>query len=69
MEADSRVQKYHMPHGYAYSFDMLLPLIKLRDKHYDIDIESSARYYFYFHKLAGWALGSFIVAALAGLTK
>lgn len=58
-----------MPHGYAYSFDTFLPLIKLREIHYTIDLTSAARYYFYVHKLAGWILGSFIVAALSGLTK
>jgi hypothetical protein len=25
--------------------------------------------YFYFHKIAGWVLGSFLVAGLAGLTQ
>jgi hypothetical protein len=56
-----------MPLGLTYSFDMLLPLIKLRDCHYDIDIRGGARYYFYAHKIIGWILGSFILAALAGL--
>jgi hypothetical protein len=59
----------HMPFGLAYSFDTFIPLIKLRDLHYKIDITSNARYYFYVHKLAGWVLGSFIVAAVTGLTK
>jgi hypothetical protein len=58
-----------IPIGLAYSFDMFLPLVKLRDKHYDLDVKSRARYYLYVHKLAGWVLGSFIVAALSGLTK
>ena len=26
-------------------------------------------YYFYFHKLVGWVLASFLVAGLAGLTQ
>ncbi|MDR5746434.1 hypothetical protein QCE73_25000 [Caballeronia sp. LZ029] len=59
----------NMPYGLAYSFDTFIPLIKLRDMHYDIDIKSAARYYFYFHKLAGWILGTFLVAAVSGLTK
>jgi hypothetical protein len=53
----------------AYSFDTFLPLIKLRKRHDDIDIISRARYYFYVHKIAGWVLGSFLVAAITGLTK
>ncbi len=58
-----------MPFGLAYSFDTFIPLIKLRERHYKIEISGRARYYFYIHKLAGWLLGSFLVAAIAGLTK
>jgi len=56
-------------YGLIYSFDMLLPIIKLREKHYEIDITSRARYYLYFHKLVGYALGMFIVAAITDLIK
>jgi hypothetical protein len=55
--------------GIAYSFDTFLPLIGLRKKHEDIDISNGVRYYFYVHKLAGWIIGTFLVAALAGFTK
>ncbi|WP_321935206.1 hypothetical protein [Paraburkholderia sp. J8-2] len=58
-----------VPIGLAYSFDMFLPLVKLREEHYKLDVKSRARYYLYVHKLAGWVLGSFIAAALTGLTK
>ncbi len=58
-----------MPYGIAYSFDMLLPLVKLRENHYSIDLKGCARYYFYFHKLAGYVLASFLIAGLSGLTK
>ncbi|WP_166656257.1 hypothetical protein [Paraburkholderia sp. BL10I2N1] len=58
-----------MPFGVAYNFDTFIPLVRLRELHYKIDITSGARYYFYFHKLAGWVLGSFLVAAVTGLTK
>jgi hypothetical protein len=58
-----------MPYGVSYSFDMLLPIIQLRQKHYEIDLWGWARYYFYVHKILGWALASFLVAGLAGLTK
>ena len=58
-----------MPYGIAYSFDMLLPLIKLRQRHYDIDLSGWPRYYFYFHKLMGYVLGFFLIAGLSGLTK
>jgi len=58
-----------MPIGASYSFDMLLPLVQLRSKHYDIDLAGWPRYYFYLHKIVGWALASFLVAGLSGLTK
>jgi hypothetical protein len=59
----------HMPYGVVYSFDMLLPIIKLRERNFDIHLDSTARYYFYFHRLAGWILGLFLVAGLTGVTK
>jgi len=46
----------HMPFGVAYSFDMLLPLVKLRERHYQIDLVGWPRYYFYAHKIAGYVL-------------
>jgi len=59
-----------MPYGFAYSFDMLLPIIKLRECHYDIDLSGwRSRYYFYFHKIMGYVLASFLIAGLSGLTK
>jgi hypothetical protein len=58
-----------MPIGLTYSFDMLLPIVRLRDQHYAIDLMGWARYYFYGHKLMGWVLASFLVAGLSGLTK
>jgi hypothetical protein len=61
--------KHHMPWGLSYSFDVLLPGIRLREKHYQVDIASKWRYYFYFHRIMGWVLASFLVAGLSGLTK
>jgi hypothetical protein len=58
-----------MPYGLAYSFDVLLPIIRLRDKHYAIDLGTWARYYFYAHRIMGFLLASFLGAGLAGLTK
>jgi hypothetical protein len=62
-------RRRHMPFGLFYSFDMLLPIIRLRDSHYKIDLKGDARYYFYFHKLVGWALGATLIAALSGIAK
>jgi hypothetical protein len=58
-----------MPYGLAYSFDTLLPIIKLRDRHYQIDLKTWARYYFYGHKIMGYVLAAFLAAGLSGLTK
>jgi len=61
--------RHNMPFGIAYSFDMLLPIVRLRDAHYKVDLTGWARYYFYFHKVMGYVLASFLIAGLAGLTK
>jgi cytoskeletal protein CcmA (bactofilin family) len=61
--------KHGLPVGISYSFDMLLPVIKLRDAHYQIDLAGWPRYYFYVHKVAGFVLASFLVAGISGLTK
>ncbi|MDO8546329.1 MAG: hypothetical protein Q7R68_03120 [Nitrospirales bacterium] len=58
-----------MPYGFFYSVDMLLPIIKLREIHYHVDLDGWARYYFYIHKAMGFILASFLIAGLAGLTK
>jgi hypothetical protein len=58
-----------MPFGLAYSFDMLLPIIRLRDRHYQIDLKTWVRYYFYGQKIMGYVLASFLIAGLAGLSK
>lgn len=62
-------RRNQMPIGLSYSFDMLLPVIRLRESHYQIDLRGWPRYYFYVHRLMGWALASFLVAGLSGLTK
>lgn len=56
-------------HFFFYSFDMLLPLIHLRPKNEEIELPDWHRRYFYFHKLIGWLLLSFILAGLAGITQ
>jgi hypothetical protein len=56
-------------YGLSYSFDLLLPIIRLREKHYQTDLKGWIRYYFYFHKIMGYVLASFLIAGIAGLTK
>ena len=56
--------------GFWYSLDMLLPIIHLRDQHYtDVDLKTWAKYYFYFHKIMGYVLISFVLAGLSGLVE
>ena len=62
-------RRHGMPFGFAYSFDLLLPIIQLRKLHYDIDLAGWARYYFYAHKIAGYVLGSFLIIGLSGIVK
>jgi hypothetical protein len=59
---------YNFLYGVVYSFDLLIPIIKLHDKHYDIDLNGWIRYYFYFHKMMGYVLAGFLAAGLTGLT-
>ena len=50
-----------------YSLDMLLPLIRLRERHYtEVDLNRGARYYFYFHQVVGYLLVSIMLAVLIG---
>jgi hypothetical protein len=61
--------EHGMPYGVVFSIDMLLPIVKLRDAHFKIDLRSPARYYFYVHRVVGFLLASFILAGVSGLTK
>ena len=54
---------------YWYSFDMALPLIGLNKRHEVVKLTGGAVVYFYFHKMIGFVLVSFLVAGLSGLTK
>ena len=60
---------YSLPYGIFYSFDFLLPIIRLREKHYQIDLRGWIRYYFYVHRIMGYVLASFLIAGISGLVK
>jgi hypothetical protein len=62
-------ERLGMPFGFAYSLDLFMPIIRLRDAHYHMDLRGWARYYFYLHKTMGYVLASFLIAGLSGLTK
>jgi hypothetical protein len=52
----------------GFSLDLLLPVIQFNDK-YKIDFGGWQEIYFYFHKVMGFVLSSFVVAGLSGITK
>lgn len=52
----------------GFSLDLLLPVIEFNDK-YKIDFGGWQETYFYFHKVMGFVLSSFVVAGLSGITK
>jgi hypothetical protein len=54
---------------FRYSFEALLPIIKLSELHYEIELGGWRHYYFYFHRLVGWMLGIFVVGFVSGLVK
>lgn len=60
---------HRMPYCLAYSAEMLLPFVRLRRLHGDVEFQGSTRYYLYFHKFMGWVCSFFFVSALAGLFK
>ena len=55
--------------SFWYSFDMALPLIELEKNHEEVSQKTWHSSYFYFHKIIGFILVSFLVAGLSGLTK
>jgi hypothetical protein len=64
-----RIRRDYDINPVAYCFDLLLPIIRLRDKHYQIDLNGCVRCWFYFHRIMGYVLTSFLIAGIAGLTK
>ena len=57
-----------LPARLFYSLDQLLPIVEF-EKYDKVLLRGWVAYYFYAQKLAGWVLGSFLVAGLAGLTQ
>ena len=70
LRASGQGRAHKMPWGVSYSLDHLLPIIELRRYHYEeVKLIGWVRYYFYFHKLMGYVLASFLIAGLGGLTQ
>ena len=56
--------------GFWYSLDLLIPGIRLRQRHYDaVELTGWANYYFYVHKIFGYLLLFFVLAGLSGLVQ
>ncbi len=55
------------PLGFWYSIDRLLPIMVLRKLHYEVDLPTRSRVYFYFHMVMGYVLATFLLAGLSGL--
>jgi hypothetical protein len=66
---DQHEQDYGVINPFGYSFDALLPIIRLRELHYQIELGGWRHYYFYFQRIVGWILGIFVLGALSGLAK
>ena len=54
--------------GFWYSIDMLLPVVHLRERHYERDLPGWPKWYFYVHRIVGYLLTFFVIAGLTGLT-
>jgi hypothetical protein len=50
----------------VYSLDTLLPFVTLRSEHNSFDLQSWPKYYSYLHKVMGYVLIAFLLAALTG---
>ncbi|MCE2486993.1 MAG: hypothetical protein J4F42_15875 [Desulfurellaceae bacterium] len=63
-------QNHWEPIGFWFSLDYLLPIIRLRDTHYEtVNLSSVVRLYFYIHQIIGYVLASLLIAALSGIIR
>jgi hypothetical protein len=62
-------KRLSMPYGVSYALDMLIPIVKLDEIHYsdEMRLNGWARYYFYFQRIMGYVLASYIAVGIAGL--
>ena len=68
-DADEHEQDYGVINPFGYSFDALLPITRLRELHYQIELGGWRHYYFYLQRIVGWVLGIFVLAVFSGLNK
>ena len=56
--------------GFWYSLDMILPLVRLDERHYNGELPSRRlTWYFYGHQLVGYFLILIVIAGLSGLME
>jgi len=60
---------HHLGFGFWYSFDLLLPLVRLNESHYTLRMTPAVTRYFYFHRIMGYVLGTFLIAGIQHLAK
>ncbi len=61
-----RERRYTLAECVFYSVGMLVPIVILRRDHTEFDLTSRAKYYLYAHKLMGYVLATFLIAAATG---
>ncbi len=61
-----RLHKMRFVDRLVYSLDTLLPFVTLRSEHNSFDLQSWPKYYSYLHKVMGYVLIAFLLAALTG---
>ena len=55
--------------GFWFSLDMLLPVIRLREKHYEVELDGWIQYYFFVQQMLGYLLMFFVISGLTGITE
>jgi hypothetical protein len=62
--------KYNLPkYPIAFCFDLLIPLVRLDENNYKIELKGFEKNYFYFHKIMGYVLAVFLAAGVANFVQ
>ena len=69
LKRSGEAENHKLGSGFWFSFDLLLPLVKLREDHYHVPLKPSVQQYFYFHRIMGYVLATFLAGALQHLAK
>ena len=55
-------------YNFWYSLDMFLPIVRLREQHYERNLKGITQTYFCIHKIIGYVIIFFVIAGLTNLT-